>query len=361
MTIFNRPRLTKLILATLILSVLSSCKSASIGYGGVAEDQAAVVYNLLPPFLGGGLSDKILKPGEMRPLFPWERLYPVTTVIREISWDNGKRLKTRTRDGNSLNLIISVRYKVMAEPSTLKVLVQTCSLTDEGINEFVATTTRSNIRFFMNKLNTEDFLKRAEVEKVQQEIEQAVSKSLAPYGIMIELIKLRDFVFDQKYQDLLDQIQASQEKREEAEQKKATLIAKKDMEMKQVQGQIEKLITMAQGELTMANIRGLEYLEQKKNEALRIEAEGNAEVAAMKARLDAFSGAGGESLLKIEIVKGLIAGKPEFVVLNNGSSSGGTSVEGTGSQSLNVQRTDTNTLLEQLGLIEATTAKNDTK
>lgn len=341
------------LLATLIASgalVLSGCKSiGNIGYGGVESDEAAVIYNLLPPFLGGGISSEILKPGTGRPLLPWEQLYKISTGIREISWDGDSRLQARTRDGNSLYLVVTTRYRVIADERTLPALVQTGSLSDEGINQIVATIVRANIRLYMNDLNTADYLQRSKVEKAQQEIESAVSDSLGKYGIKIELFKLRDFVFDQKYQDLLDRIQATQEKREESEQKKATLIAQKDKEMKQIQGELDKLVAIANGELQMATIRGNEYLEQKKNVAARIEAEGRAKVATIKAKLDALSGPGGENLLKIEIVKGLVASNPNFVVLN---SSGSTS-QGGGAQSLSVQRTDTNNLLQQLGLIEA--------
>ena len=337
-------------LATITSAVtVSGCKSVgSIGYGGVESDETAVIYNLLPPMLGGGISSEILEPGTGRPLLPWEQLYKVSTGIREITWNGDSKLQSRTRDGNSLSLIVTVRYRVIPNKATLPVLVQKGALSDEGINDLVATNMRSNIRLFMNTLNTEDFLNRGKVEKTQQDIEAAVSSKLKQYGIEIELFKLRDFIFDAKYQDLLDRIQASQEQREEAEQKKATLIAKKDKEMKQIQGEVSKIIAVAKGELQMATIRGTEYLEQKKNVAARIEAEGKAKVATIKAKLDALSGPGGENLLKIEIVKGLVASKPNFVVLNNsGSSSAG------GANNLSVQRTDTNALLQQLGLIDA--------
>ena len=347
---FRHTCTSSLLMLLVAVSAISGCKSVgSIGWGSVEADQAAVKYNLLPPFLGGGISSDIMKPGTGDFLMPWQQLYKVSTGIREIAWEGENKLKTRTRDGNSLLLLVNVRYRVNADSASLPILIQKGSLSDEGIGELVATIMRSSVRHHMNELNTEDFLKRDKVEKTQIEIEKAVGAKLDPYGIKIELFKLRDFLFDPKYQNLLDNIQATQEHSEEAEQKKATLIAKKEKEMKQIQGEVNRTIAVAKGELQMATIRGTEYLEQKKNATARVEAEGRAKVATIKAKLDSLSGPGGENLLKIEIVKGLVASQPKFVVINNG---GGSSSDG-GSQSLNVQRTDTNNLLNQLGLIDA--------
>jgi regulator of protease activity HflC (stomatin/prohibitin superfamily) len=341
------------VLALLTLSTfLGGCDSlGNVGIGSVEPDQAAIIFRRLPPFLGGGLSEDIVRPGEKRVLWPWESLYKVSTGIREITWNSEDNLRSRSRDGSTILLEIMVRYRVNVTPTTLQSLVQRGALDDKGIDNMVSTMVRSDIRLFMNKLSTEEFLKRAKVQKIQNELEESLTQRLKEYGIIIELFKLRDFHFDQKYQDLLDQIQASQEQREEAEQKKATSVAKKEKETRQAEGIVSKATMVAKGGLEMAIIRGTEYLEQKKNEAARIEAEGMAKVATMKAHLDAFSGPGGENMLKIEIVKGLVASKPNFVVMNQGSGDAS-------GQSLNVQRVDTNQLLSQLGLLDAVSVKD---
>jgi hypothetical protein len=329
-------------LAALFL-LLVGCKGTDSLIASVEADQAAVVYRNLPLMLGGGLSTQIIRPGESEVLMPWESVIKLSTGIRELTWEKDDKLKTRTRDGNMLILEVMVRYRVDVSPESLTKLVQLIATSDQGVESMVSAVTRSDVRLYFNKLNTEDFLDRAAVEQIQIELEKAMSKRLNPYGIIIELFKMKDFHFQAAYQNLLDDIQEAKETTSKIEQKKATVLALKKKKIKEAQEEINRLMQKASGELEMATIRGEQYYVQRQNEAKEILARGQAEVAELEARLKALSGPGGANMLKIEIVKGLLKSNPKFVVLNQGKSDG---------SQMNVRKIDANQLLQQLGLLE---------
>jgi regulator of protease activity HflC (stomatin/prohibitin superfamily) len=327
-----------------LLMLGSGCEQVGIGYSTVEADQAAVVYQQLPQFMGGGLTGHIVAPGTSEFIMPWQSLIKISTGIRELTWEKQDKLKTRTRDGNMLILEVMVRYRVDIAADKLLKLVQLVSVDDQGVEAMVSAVARSDVRLYFNKLNTEQFLDRDAVEKIQFELEKAMSTRLEPYGIIIELFKLKDFHFQPEYQNLLDDIQEANETTSKIEQKKATVKALKQKRIKEAQEEINRLVNQAKGELQMATIRGEQYFVQRKNEAEEIMAKGKAEVAGMEARLKALSGPGGANMLKIEIVKGLLKSDPKFVVLNQGKSK---------DSQMNVQKVDTNQLLQQLGLIES--------
>lgn len=329
-------------LATLFF-LLVGCEGTDSLIASVEADQAAVVYRNLPLMLGGGLSNEIIRPGESEILMPWESVIKLSTGIRELTWEKDDKLKTRTRDGNMLILEVMVRYRVDVSPESLTKLVQLIATNDQGVESMVSAVTRSDVRLYFNKLNTEDFLDRAAVEQIQIELEKAMSKRLNPYGIIIELFKMKDFHFQAAYQNLLDDIQEAKETTSKIEQKKATVLALKKKKIKEAQEEINRLMQKASGELEMATIRGEQYYVQRQNEAKEILARGQAEVAELEARLQALSGPGGANMLKIEIVKGLLKSNPKFVVLNQGKSEG---------NQMNVRKIDANQLLAQLGLLE---------
>ena len=98
----------------------------------------------------------------------------------------------------------------------------------------------------------------------------------------------------------------------------------------------------AEGAKIQAEERGRSYLEARQNEAKGIVAQGKAEVEGLVQQISALQGPGGRALLKLEIAKQLVKSNPQFVLLNEGQAGSG----------IEVKRTDTNELLNQIGVIE---------
>jgi hypothetical protein len=328
---------------SVILFFQAGC--TSFGIEGVDSDQVAVVFKNLPSFIGGGVSSSLVRPGERRLLWPWEYLIKIKTGIREISFgDDGivkEPLKTRTKDGNELLLKVVVRYEVKLEAKSLATLVQQVAASDEGIQDLVVPITQSYVRNYMNDLYTKDFTEASEIERVEVALEEAMNSEMRPYGIQIVLFKLRDFSFQKEYQDILDKIQQAREDTNKEKQRIATVRAEKEREKNIAQEQVNRWIQQAEGDLNQAAVRGKEAFLRSKNDAEAIKAQGKAEIDGMTARLKALEGRGGEALLKLEIAKALSSSGSKFVIMNSDSNS------------LDVNRLDTNQLLNQMGLFES--------
>ena len=142
----------------------------------------------------------------------------------------------------------------------------------------------------------------------------------------------------------IDQTQAKYQEMEQQEKRRAAIIQQKGRDKELTQAEVNRLVETAKGYKRQAKIQGDSYLEQKKNEAAQIKTSGMNEVEAMKKRIAALNGPGGEALLRLDIAKALAARQPRFLLLN--------STKGSGNE-LGVTKIDTNELINQAGLFEA--------
>ena len=116
---------------------------------------------------------------------------------------------------------------------------------------------------------------------------------------------------------------------------------KKGRDQELTQAKVNRLTETAKGYKRQAKIRGDAYLKQKENEAGQIKAAGMNEVEAMKKRIAALNGPGGEALLRLDIAKALAERNPKFILLNSAKSGG---------NDLGVTKIDTNELIRQAGV-----------
>lgn len=390
----------KALLVILSLFALSACDT---GIRQMGPTEYGVIFRRLPPQLGGGVSDKVVLPGQMVIVWPWDVIYGFDTSVQEITWgapsqageeahrraqkiseamvlqqsnaifpaeqfqaftaqqsrmdaqpDLGASISagyvnSRALDGNEVALAVTVRYKVTNDPRRLSEMVRKAATSNDDVRALVVAVARSDIRTFMNKLKTSEFLddqaRYAAVDKARA----SMASRLEPYGIEINGVILNEYRFervladqsiDSSYGDRLKQIQRLGEDTSREKSRIETVRAKKQQEFNEAQGRVNRVIAEVQGYRDQAKSRGDSYLTAKQNEARGIRARGEAEVKGMIEQINALSGPGGQELLKLEIARQLTENQSRFVLVDQGA------------QGIDVKRIDTNELISQIGLME---------
>lgn len=351
-----RSSIIRSIILLLLAAVVAGCDT---GFRQMNTSEFGVRFRRLPRVVGGGIGATPILPGQMSVVWPWETIYRFDTAVKSVSWgDQGKGddasradyVHTRASDGNEVALGVTVRYRVKPEPEALRFLVQNVATDDEGVRQLVTTVARADIRSRMNRLRTSAFLDPNERYKAVREVQESMISKLGHYGISVESVNLDEFRFerqkedgtiDASYQDRLKEIQRLKQDTERENSRIKTVEAKKQQELNEAQGEVNRRIAEADGYKKQAEYRGGSYFEAKKNEADSILAKGKAEVEGVQQRVNALQGPGGRAILKLEVAKALMKNDPKFMVLSEGSQGG-----------IRVEKSDINELIGQLGVIE---------
>jgi len=348
----------------LILLVTSGC---DVGLKQLGPTEYGVRFRKLPPVLGGGIANKVERPGETFVIWPWDEVYVIDTKIRNIEW--GERgsgsdknradfVETRALDGNEVSLAVRVQYYVSRDPKKLVYIVQNIGTNNQAIEELVTASARADIRTHMNKLRTSEFFINEAKYRGESEVRVAMSERLEKHGIYIQSVNLKEHRFervvpggtiDRSYQERINQVQTLEQETEREKLRKATVVADKSREFNNTQANVNRRIEEAEGFKKQAQFRGDGYFESKGNVAKGIIAAGEAYVKGLQEQIRALSGPGGESILKLELAKSLLKSNPKFVLMGTGKG---------GSGQLDVRRVDTNDLMEQVGVFEALTKKS---
>jgi hypothetical protein len=332
---------------------LSFCAFIFSGCQKLDAGEFAVKFRALPTIVGGGVSNKVYHPGEVTIVLPWEKLYKFSGTAQTISYGGEKEepVQTRSKDGNEVGLSMKVRFRI--EPEKLPAIIQSVGTSLDQVREIVNAVSRADIRTHMNALRTRDFFSPDKAREAVERLKLALETRLHPEGIIIEDVffdsyqferQLPDGTTDQRYQEQIDQTQTVTQETEQERKRINTVIEQKRQEFNEAQAKVNRLIEQADGAKRQAVLRGDSYLESKKNEAQQIAALGEAEVQGLKQEIDSLEGEGGKALLRLKLAQELIAKNPKFISVQSGDKSN-TGIE--------VQRTDTNELIKQLGLNES--------
>lgn len=347
-------RLLKVLIALSLALLTTACQQMD-------PTEYGVVFRRLPTFIGGGVAKKVINPGETVILMPWDTVYRFDTKPKDVSWGSHAKgrldseqsdfVYSRARDGNEVALAFTVRYQISQDPTKLVQLVESTASSEAGIRRIVVSVGQSAIRQYMNELHTSAFLDTTTRYKAVDRVRAAMRELLEPSGIEIVQVNLDDYRFERKlkdgtidasYQQRLTEIQQLTEDTERERSRMETMKAQKDLEQKAAEAKKNQLIAEADGYRNQAKLRGDAYFEARQNEAKALLAQGKAEAQGLTEQINALSGSGGEALLKLEIAKQLLKSDPKFVVMGRGKAGSG----------VDVNKLDTNELLQQLGLME---------
>lgn len=353
---------------------LSACQNKQF-VETTKQGEVGVIFSALPPIFGGGVRDRVLEEASAKIMWPWETVYKVDTTYQFIRFakkgegdnpDVDDLIVTRTLDGNEVGLAVTVKYHV--DKAMVRHVVQRVSPSKESIHLLVKAVALADIRTHLNTLRTRDYINSGNVgsstsvsgvsqsvNRAFEAVKKAMNLRLEPEGIIVDSVIFRDHEFkrqlpdgsfDLRYQEQIEQREVLMEEREQEEKKVKTVESQKKQEFNIAQGDVNRKVEEADGYLRQARARGDAYFQVKENEAKQITAQGMAEVEALKDKLKALSGPGGRELLKVEIAKALAASGARFVLLEGSDTPRG----GEGGKALEVQRVDTNQLLEQIGV-----------
>lgn len=349
-------KLSRIILVLLFVT-LTGCDGF---FKQLGETEYGVKFRKLPPMFGGGVSEDILRPGQLVFLWPWDSVYILDSKKRNIEWGAKGRgndttrsdyVETRALDGNEVSLAVEMQYRISTSESQLQSLIQNVGASNEDIEAIVVAAARADIRTAMNRLKTSEFLDNTAKYKGQEEIHTLLQKRLKPFGIVVESVNLKEHRFertlpdgavDRSYQDRINQVQTLEEQTVRENLRKNTVVADKKREENNTRAQVNRMVEDARGYKKQAVLRADAYFKAKQNDAKAIEIAGKAEVEGLKVKIKALAGDGGVDILKLELVKQLLKANPRFVLLDRSK----------GSQSIGVDRIDVNDLLGQIGVIE---------
>lgn len=341
------------------LALMAVLLSGVAGCEKIGPSEHGVIFRDVPRWVGGGMGDAILQPGTIRFLWPWETIYRVETADQSIEWGkpqggNSEKtvenyVQTRTLDGNEVELAITVVYAVV--PEKLPYIVQRVGVSSADIRRLVSSTASADVRIYFNHLRTQDFKSEQEKNEATESAKKALNARLNPEGILVKNIYLVDFRFerslpndqkDDSYQRKIDLTEARKQETDQELKRVRTVIEEKRRKFNEAQARVNRMIEEAEGVKRQAELRGEAYYQAKTNEAEQIRAVGLAEVAGLKKQIEALSGPGGKSLLRLAIARELAQSQPKFVLLNSSSKN-----------TMDIQRMDTNDLIRQLGLVSA--------
>lgn len=317
-------------------------------------------FRKLPPMLGGGIAEQVLRPGEVAVLMPWDSLYTFDAKPHDVSWGGSSRANSsdaedfvysRARDGNEVALAFTIRYRVNPEPENLRALIQRGAVNDDGVRDLVVAVGRSDLRRYMNELHTGEFLDTSSRYKAVDRIKASMQKRLEKLGIEVVQVNMDDYRFERKlsdgtidasYQQRLTEIQQLTEDTERERSRTETVRAKKAQEQNAMEAAVAQQLAEAEGYRNQSKLRADGYFQSRGNEAQAILAQGQAAAQGITEQAAALQGSGGQAILKLEIAKQLQKGAPNFVTLN----------EGGANQGLDVRRLDTNAMLSAMGILE---------
>ncbi|NBW41636.1 hypothetical protein EBR25_11645, partial [bacterium] len=342
----NTPNRLRRVLRALITTFLVAGIFVFSGCTRIESRKVGVRFWKLPTYLGGGLSDRMFRAGELAIDYPVvSELYSIDVGLRDLEFSVGNQaaLKTRALDGNELILEVTVTFQLSQEKEKLIRLIQEIGKTPEEIESIVRSIARADIRTYMNELRTSEFIDSTSSYGALEQVRKKLQERLGPYGFDFKQLKLDRYRFDDEYENLLKKIQQLEEDVKRERERRLVIEREIERDKERAIGIKNAVLREAAGYRERRIQDGENYLKEKSNQAQALRAAADAEATALKKQIEAFAGPGGSALVRLELAKRLLENNPRFVVLGGSD----------GDDDINVKRLDANQLLEQAKIFEA--------
>ena len=330
-------------LVVLSFLALSACRSPMRTLG---PTERALRFRALPPWMEGGLSSSLLGPGSTV-VFPWEELYTVDVSERSLpiggEGEPSGPVALLTADGAIVMVRAELRYRPIDSAEGLTKLLETIGPTPEALTRIVSAEVRDRLLVAGTTVPSADLAGPEAWQSLESGITKHLQGKLPRLGIEVTGFTVAEVIASQTKAARAQQIAASQQLEQEiteAERASSALRSKVQRELGEAKAAADRKVAEASAAKDAAERRGRTYLEVKQKEAAAIREAGRLELEGMKQRLDALAGPGGRGVLKLKIANELKKSGARFVVIDKG-----------------VSQTDTNKLIEQLGVLREETKK----
>jgi regulator of protease activity HflC (stomatin/prohibitin superfamily) len=252
-------------------------------------------------------------------------------------------LLLKTIDGNDISLDVIIVYRI--DPEKAYLILQNVARNNQELRDkIVRTITRSKPRDIFGELKTEEFYVAEHREAQAEKAKEVLQQMLEPMGIIIEKVLTKDYRFNPKYQQAIEDKKVADQKVEKNKSAQHAVAEDYKRKLEDAKGDVNKMIADADGEYMKAKIKVDAYYEKQELLAKAIKAEGIAEAKGIMEMNNAMGSAGGEALVKLRIAESLQGKKIVVLPVSEGG--------------MNLKTMDVNSLLDTMGIKKLSEGRN---
>lgn len=292
-----------------------------------------------------GVEDKIYPPGSTNIFLPfindWHtfdtKLQNLEMTAEVHRGDRSTRddLLFKTIDGNDISLDVIIAYRI--DPKQAPFILQHVATSDQALRDkVVRTIARSKPRDIFGELKTEEFYVADKRREKSDQAKENLQRILGPYGIIIEKVLTKDYRFNPEYQKAIEDKKIADQMVEKNKSAQHAALEEYRKELEEAKGEVNKMVADADGTFQKAKIEADAYYEKQKLIADAIKAEGQAEAKGIERMNKALAGAGGETMVKLQVAEALQGKKILLLPVSEGG--------------MNLKTTDINDLIKTLGV-----------
>jgi hypothetical protein len=244
-------------------------------------------------------------------------------------------LLLKTIDGNDISLDVIIVYRI--DPSKAYLILQNVARDNRELRDkIVRTIARSKPRDIFGELKTEEFYVSENREAQAVKAKEVLQEMFDPMGIIIEKVLTKDYRFNPKYQQAIEDKKVADQRVEKNKSAQHAVAEEYKRKLEEARGEVNKMVADVDGEFLKAKIKVDVYYEKQELLAEAIMAEGIAEAKGIREMNDAMASAGGEALVKLRIAEALQGKKIVVLPVSEGG--------------MNLKTTDINALLNTMGI-----------
>ncbi|RLC30438.1 MAG: prohibitin family protein [Deltaproteobacteria bacterium] len=330
----------KLFMAMALFISVQGCIFYSTG-----ETEVGVRTKKLTLFGEKGVEKKVYAPGSTYMFLPlindWHtfdiKLQNLEFTRNINKGDRGTKddLLLKTIDGNDISLDVIIVYRI--DPEKAYLILQNVARNNQELRDkIVRTIARSKPRDIFGELKTEEFYVSKKREAQAVKAKDILQQMFDPMGIIIEKVLTKDYRFNPKYQQAIEDKKVADQKMEKNKSAQHAVEEEYKRKLEEAKGEVNKLVADVDGEFLKAKIKVDVYYEKQELLAQAIKAEGIAQAKGIQEMNNAMASAGGEALVKLQIAESLQGKKIVVLPVSEGG--------------MNLKTTDINALLNTMGI-----------
>ncbi len=332
-------RKINLIIIALLIFILSGCVPHTTG-----ETEVGVRTKKIAFWGKKGVEEKVYEPGSTYFFLPFindwntfDTKLQNLEFTHERSGDRGTRddLLFKTIDGNDISLDMIIAYRI--DPAKAHIIIQNVARNDMELRDkIIRTVSRSKPRDIFGELKTEEFYVAGKRDAQAFKAKKMLQEMLDPMGIIVEKVLTKDYRFNEKYQQAIEDKKVADQMVEKNKSAQHAIVEEYNKKLEDARGEVNQMIADVDGEFQKAKIEVDAYFEKQQLIAEAIKAEGIAEAQGITEMNKAMASAGGEAMVKLKIAEAIQGKKIILLPVSEGG--------------MNLKTTNINELIQTLGV-----------